>query len=83
MTAQNEQRAKKKLTMPVLGIGGTESWGEEVGEAMKPVANDVQTASIPGAGHWFAEQAPEATVAALTGFLAPYRHAVVASYSLR
>jgi adenylylsulfate kinase-like enzyme len=40
---------------------------------MKPLANDVQSAVIPGAGHWFAEQAPEETVAALTAFLAPYR----------
>jgi hypothetical protein len=28
---------------------------------------------IPGAGHWVAEQAPEALLAALTTFLAPYR----------
>jgi pimeloyl-ACP methyl ester carboxylesterase len=38
-----------------------------------PLANDVQSAVIPGAGHWFAEQAPEETLAALTEFLAPYR----------
>ncbi|MFD8076212.1 alpha/beta fold hydrolase [Streptomyces sp. NPDC059718] len=72
-STQNAERAKKKLTMPVLGIGGAEAAGEKVGEAMKPLAEDVQTVSIPGAGHWFAEQAPEATVAALTAFLAPYR----------
>jgi pimeloyl-ACP methyl ester carboxylesterase len=33
----------------------------------------VQTAVIPGAGHWFAEEAPEETLAALAAFLAPYR----------
>ena len=49
------------------------SWGEAVGEAFKSLANDVQTAVIPGAGHWFAEQAPEETLAALTEFLAPSR----------
>ena len=27
----------------------------------------------PGAGQWVAEQAPEELLAALTGFLAPYR----------
>ena len=27
----------------------------------------------PGIGHWFAEQAPEEMLAALTAFLAPYR----------
>ena len=41
-----------------------------------PPANDVQTAVIPGAGHWFAEEAPEETVSTLTTFLAPYREAV-------
>jgi hypothetical protein len=34
----------------------------------------VQTAVIPGAGHWFVEQAPEETLAALAPFLAPYRN---------
>jgi pimeloyl-ACP methyl ester carboxylesterase len=73
MMAQNEQRKNQPLTMPVLAISGADSWGEAVGEAMKPLANDVQSTVIPGAGHWFAEQAPEETVAALTAFLAPYR----------
>ena len=73
MMTQNEQRKNRPLTMPVLGIGGVESAGDAVGEAMKPLANDVQSAVIPGAGHWFAEQAPDETVAALTAFLAPYR----------
>jgi pimeloyl-ACP methyl ester carboxylesterase len=73
MMAQNEQRAKQPLTMPVLAISGADSWGEVVGEAFKPLANDVQTAVIPGAGHWFAEQAPEETLETLIPFLAPYR----------
>ncbi|MCD0486325.1 alpha/beta hydrolase [Streptacidiphilus sp. ASG 303] len=73
--AQNDARAKKKLTMPVLAIGGAESWGEAVGDAMKPLAEDVRSVVIPGAGHWVAEQAPGEMLAALTGFLAPYRAA--------
>jgi pimeloyl-ACP methyl ester carboxylesterase len=73
MMAQNAERAKRPLTMPVLGISGAASWGEGVGNAMKSLANDVQSAVIPGAGHWFAEEAPEETLAALTAFLAPYR----------
>jgi pimeloyl-ACP methyl ester carboxylesterase len=71
MMAQNEQRKKRPLTMPVLGIGGAASHGEEVANAMKLIAEDVQTAVIPGAGHWFAEEAPEETVSALTAFFAP------------
>ena len=61
--------------MPVLAIGGAASFGEHVGEAMKLVADDVQSVVIPGAGHFVAEEAPEEMLAALTAFLAPYRGA--------
>ena len=70
---QNEERKKTLLTIPVLGIGGENSWGPAPAAGMTPAANDVQTAVIPGAGHWVAEQAPEEMLAALTPFLAPYR----------
>jgi len=73
MIAQNEQRKTRRLTMPVLAIGGEESVGEGVAATMKLVADDVQSVVLPGAGHWVAEQAPEALLAALTEFLAPYR----------
>jgi pimeloyl-ACP methyl ester carboxylesterase len=73
MIAQNEQRKVRPLTMPVLAIGGAASFGENVGNAVKLVADDVQSVVIPGAGHWVAEQAPEEMLAALTAFLAPYR----------
>jgi pimeloyl-ACP methyl ester carboxylesterase len=71
--AQNEERKKTLLTIPVLGIGGENSWGPAPAAGMTPAANDVQTVVIPGAGHWVAEQAPEEMLAALTPFLAPYR----------
>jgi pimeloyl-ACP methyl ester carboxylesterase len=73
--AQNEQRKTRRLTLPVLAMGGEESGGEGAGNAMKLVADDVQTVVLPGAGHWVAEQAPEALLAAVTAFLAPYRDA--------
>ena len=73
--AQNEQRKAKRLTMPVLAIGGAESSGEGVGNTMKLIADDVQSMVLPGSGHWVAEQAPEELLAALTAFLAPYRSA--------
>ena len=71
--AQNEQRKARRLTLPVLAIGGAESSGEGPGNTMKLAADDVQTLVIPGCGHWVAEQAPEQLLAALTAFLAPYR----------
>jgi pimeloyl-ACP methyl ester carboxylesterase len=71
--AQNEQRKTRRLTMPVLAIGGAASYGELVADAMKALADDVQGVVIPGAGHWVAEQAPDEMLAALTAFLAPLR----------
>ena len=70
---QNEQRKTRPLTMPVLAIGGELSYGEHVGEAMRRLADDVESVVIPGAGHWVAEEAPEELLAALSRFLAPYR----------
>jgi pimeloyl-ACP methyl ester carboxylesterase len=67
------QRRSRPLAMPVLAIGGEASYGDHVGEAMKLVADDVQSVVIPGTGHWVAEDAPEETLAALTEFLSPYR----------
>jgi pimeloyl-ACP methyl ester carboxylesterase len=70
-TAQNQQRKERRLTLPVLAIGGGESSGDMVGATMQLVADDVQTMVLAGAGHWVAEQAPEELLAALTAFLAP------------
>jgi pimeloyl-ACP methyl ester carboxylesterase len=72
-TAQNLERKTRRLPMPVLAMGGTESLGAMAADTMKLTADDVQTLVIPGIGHWLAEQAPEEMVAALTAFLAPYR----------
>jgi pimeloyl-ACP methyl ester carboxylesterase len=71
--AQNEQRKTRRLTLPVLAIGGAESSGEGVGNTMKLAAEDVQTMVLAGSGHWVAEQAPEQLLPALTAFLTPYR----------
>ena len=71
--AQNEQRKTRRLTLPVLAIGGAESSGEGAANTMRLVADDVQGVVLPDCGHWVAEQAPEALLAALTAFLAPYR----------
>jgi pimeloyl-ACP methyl ester carboxylesterase len=78
ISAQNQERAKQRLSLPVLAIGGAESAGEGVGKAMQLVADDVQAAVLPGAAHWVAEQAPDELLAALAEFLAPYRDGLVA-----
>jgi pimeloyl-ACP methyl ester carboxylesterase len=74
-TAQNIQRAKTKLTVPVLAIGGAESGGTRPGDAMMLAANNVQTVVLPGCGHFVAEEAPGEMLTALTAFLAPSRAA--------
>jgi pimeloyl-ACP methyl ester carboxylesterase len=77
--AQNADRASRRLTMPVLAIGGAASYGPGVGEAMSALADDVQTVVIQGAGHWVAEEAPDEMLTALSAFLAPYRAGSVAA----
>jgi pimeloyl-ACP methyl ester carboxylesterase len=71
--APNERRKDQRLTLPVLAIGGAESSGEGAANTMRLVADDVQGVVLPDCGHWVAEQAPAALLAALTAFLAPYR----------
>jgi pimeloyl-ACP methyl ester carboxylesterase len=71
--AQNQQRTTQPLTIPVLGIGGAHSLGDQVAATMKLAATDVQTLVIPGCAHHPAEETPGETLTALTAFLAPYR----------
>ena len=60
---------RPKLTIPVLGIGGANSWGPAAADGIRPAAIDVQTAVIPDTGHWVAEQAPEQMLELLADFL--------------
>src|SRR6516165_73701 len=71
--AQNQQRKERRLTLPILAIGGQYSLGEQIAATMKLAADDVQALVVPGCAHWVPEETPEETLAALTAFLAPYR----------
>jgi pimeloyl-ACP methyl ester carboxylesterase len=71
--AQNQQRKERRLTLPVLAIGGAEGIGDGAATTMKLAAGDVQSLVIPGSGHYCLEEAPEEVAAALTAFLDPYR----------
>ncbi|MEV6126281.1 alpha/beta hydrolase [Streptomyces violaceusniger] len=71
--AQNQQRRARRLTLPVLTLAGAENLGEAVGNTMRLAADDVESHVLPGCGHYPAEEVPEAMLAALTAFLAPYR----------
>src|SRR5215471_17593469 len=78
---QNQQRKDRRLRMPVLAIGGAESLGDQVAATMKLAADDVQALAIPGCGHHPAEETPEATLTALTAFLARYRNRLAAAHN--
>ena len=67
--AQNDQRASRPLTMPVLAIGGERSYGDHVEHAMHALAENVQGLVIPGAGHWVAYEAADAFNETLTELL--------------
>ncbi|MFB9638891.1 alpha/beta fold hydrolase [Streptomyces spiralis] len=71
--AQNHKRKTRRLSLPVLAIGGAENLGASVGATMKLAADDVESVVLPECGHYPAEEAPDAMLSALTAFLAPYR----------
>jgi len=75
IVAQNTERATRKLTMPILAVGGERSYGSHVAENVGKVAEDVQGAVIAGAGHWAIEEDPEQVLAAILPFLAADREA--------
>lgn len=56
---QNEKRIKRKITIPVLALGGEYGCGIGVGEQMKLVADNVNGKMIEGAGHFLPEESVE------------------------
>ncbi|GAA1245181.1 alpha/beta hydrolase [Kitasatospora nipponensis] len=67
---QNRRRAERRLTLPVLAIAGARGVGGLVGDTMRLAADTVESLVLPDCGHYPAEEAPEAMLAALTPFLA-------------
>jgi pimeloyl-ACP methyl ester carboxylesterase len=63
------QMSQRKLTMPVLSIGGDKSLGEALGAQMKLVATDVTVVIVKNSGHWILEEQPKQTTDALVSFL--------------
>ncbi|WP_051581533.1 alpha/beta fold hydrolase [Pseudonocardia acaciae] len=66
---QNVQRKTRRLTLPVLAIAGERSSAGLVGETMRLAADAVDSVILPDCGHYPAEEAPDAMLAALTAFL--------------
>lgn len=65
----NAALGQRKLTMPVLAIGGEQSFGATMAEVMRNAATDVTGAVVPNAGHWLMEENPDATIKLVTTFL--------------
>jgi len=61
--------AERKLTMPVLAIGGARANGEALAQQMKLVASDVTVVVLSDTGHWVLEERPKETTAAIVSFL--------------
>lgn len=58
-----------KLGMPVLAIGGENSFGPTMAVVARAAADNVTEVVIPASGHWLMEEQPEATVKAIRSFL--------------
>jgi pimeloyl-ACP methyl ester carboxylesterase len=63
------QLSQKKLTMPVLSIGGDKANGVALGEQVKLVATDATVVVLKDTGHWLMEERPKETTEALLKFL--------------
>ncbi len=66
----NQNFAKQKLAMPVLAIGGDSSLGERPMQSLRNVAETVQGVVIERAGHWLANERPDALLKELLTFFA-------------
>jgi pimeloyl-ACP methyl ester carboxylesterase len=61
--------ARGKLAMPILAIGGQKSFGPTMAAVMRFAATNVEEKVIADSGHWLMEEQPQATIAAVRGFL--------------
>ncbi|HET9446496.1 MAG TPA: alpha/beta hydrolase, partial [Steroidobacteraceae bacterium] len=61
--------AAKPVTMPMLVISGEKGGGELLVNQAQLVATDVQSAIVPGAGHWLMEEAPGFVIPKLVEYL--------------
>jgi pimeloyl-ACP methyl ester carboxylesterase len=67
--AQNEQRKKTRLTLPVLAVGGARYSGAAPAATMRLVADDVTEVIIDNSGHYVAEEQPAQFTKTLKDFL--------------
>ena len=61
----------RPLAMPVLAVGGESHAGPMLERLWGKVASRLETAVVPRAGHWLADENPADTAAALMNFFGP------------
>jgi pimeloyl-ACP methyl ester carboxylesterase len=64
--------AAGKLTLPVLAIGGSASYGAGLAGEIGAAAEHVESATVSESGHWLMEEQPEPTMQLITAFLASH-----------
>ena len=67
--AEFGRTAGEPLEMPVLAVGGARASGAFPAVSMRQVAGDVREVVLDGAGHWLADEQPEALAAHLLELL--------------
>jgi pimeloyl-ACP methyl ester carboxylesterase len=65
----NREDARTKLAMPVLAVGGARNAGPRIRTVMEQVADDVHGTVLGAAGHWLADEQPDALHDLLVEFL--------------
>src|SRR6266566_4731516 len=65
----NKASMVTKLPMPVLAIGGEQSFGATEAVVMRNAATHVTEVLIANSGHWLMDEQPTATIAAVRNFL--------------
>ena len=63
--------AAKPVTMPMLVLTGEKGSGDFLIKQAQLIATDLQSAVVPGAGHWLMEEAPGYVIPKLVDFLNP------------
>ena len=66
--AQAKARAVKRLTMPVLALGGSEGVGDALRATVATLGDRVQGGSITGCGHFLPEECPDELTEAVLKF---------------
>ncbi len=64
----NRENAKRKLSMPVLTVGGTASFGADLEGEIRPLATHMRAVMIENCDHYLAEEQPERLINELLRF---------------